>query len=155
MALKPFLPEGLYHGDARTPKDVLARYGDIVFWSPEAARKVVSKQYRNTFFIDLLASPVMANDIKVMVWLIFIWVFPAHLVVEKFVHLADILLVVLGFPLQDGARATVPGQNVENYFRLKGRDNHKIVECRHNASPLRTCQPLLSQGEGGQGGSGL
>ena len=112
---------------------MLARYGDIVFWSPEAARKVVSKQYRNTFFIDLLASPVMANDIKVMVWLVFVWVFPAHLIVEKLVHLVDILLVVLGFPLQDGARATVPGQNVENYFRLKERQIAKLITCGHKA----------------------
>ena len=51
--------------------------------------------------------------------LVFIWVFSAHLVVEKLMHLVDILLVVFRFPLQDGAGATVPGQNVENDFRLK------------------------------------
>ena len=112
---------------------MLARYGDIVFWSPEAARKVVSKQYRNTFFIDLLASPVMANEIEVVVWLVFVWVFSAHLVVEKLMHLVDVLLVVLRFPLQDGARTTVPGQNVENDFRLKERQITKLITCRHKA----------------------
>ena len=61
----------------------------------------------------------MANDIEVVVWLVFVWVFSAHLVVEKLMHLVDILLVVFRFPLQDGAGATVPGQNVENDFRLK------------------------------------
>ena len=61
----------------------------------------------------------MANDIEVVVWLVFVWVFSAHLVVEKLMHLVDILLVVFRFPLQDGARPTVPGQYVENDFRLK------------------------------------
>ena len=45
----------------------------------------------------------MANDIEVVVWLVFVWVFSAHLVVEKLMHLVDILLVVFRFPLQDGA----------------------------------------------------
>ena len=62
--------------------------------------------------------PVMSNDVKVVVRLIFVRVVATNLVVQNLVHLLDILGVPFRRPLEDGAGASVPCQDVKDQLGL-------------------------------------
>ena len=75
--------------------------------------------------------PVMSDDVKVMVGLVLVWVVPSHLIVEDLMHLVDELRIAFRGPLEDGARAAVPRQDVEDQLGLNNKSRNGSFVAKH------------------------